>query len=715
MGEGVFFEFAAILGIAVAVSALGMALRQPLIVSFLATGILTGPVGLSIVESTDQLELLASIGISILLFVVGLRLDLRLIRTTGPVALATGLGQVVFTSAIGFVIALAMGFTTVGSLYIATTLTFSSTIIIVKLLSDKQEIDSLHGRIAVGFLIVQDIIAIIALIVLAALGRAGGGEDDAALAIAQILLKGAALVIVVGLLMRFVLPGLTARLAANQELLALFAIAWAVVLGAVGEYVGFGKEVGAFLGGVSLASTEFREAIGARLVGVRDFLLLFFFIDFGSRLEFSLEGADLLNAVWLSAFVLVGNPVVVMVIMGVMGYRRRTGFLAGLTVAQISEFSLIVAALGLGLGHIDTTAAGVITLVGVITICVSTYMILYSGPLYRRLDRPLRIFERGNPYREPLGSEDLMARVDVVLVGLGRFGGGLLRGLRERDVAVLGVDFDPQAVEAWRGRGIPVVFGDTGDPELLNSLSLSHARWVVSSVRERTVNLTLLRLLKAHAYTGRIALTAVDREEVELYQRAGADLVLRPFSDASEVAAEQLHDALNPMPEIPGWPVTLAEFVVQDTSIFVGRALREVEPVTMEGIRVVALSRGGRIHFGPDEDVVVYPRDRLILAGDAADLARAEDLWQEITRTESRFDLSRLQTAEAPIRDTSDRPPTVADLVARVPVRVAVVGIDRDGRRTVLPDNDERLLPGDRVLLLGTADAVAAATATLTG
>ena len=137
--------------------------------------------------------------------------------------------------------------------------------------------------------------------------------------------------------------------------------------------------------------------------------------------------------------------------------------------------------------------------------------------------------------------------------------------------------------------------------------------------------------------------------------------------------------------------------------------------MTMEGIRVVALSRGGRIHFGPDEDVVVYPRDRLILAGDAADLARAEDLWQEITRTESRFDLSRLQTAEAPIRDISDRPPTVADLVARVPVRVAVVGIDRDGRRTVLPDNDERLLPGDRVLLLGTADAVAAATATLTG
>ena len=164
--DSAFAEIAAILIAATAIGALGTWLRQPLIVSFIAVGILVGPAGLGIVSQHDEIELLASVGIALLLFVVGLKLDVDMIRTVGPVALATGIGQVVFTSVVGFLIAIALGFETVPATYIAVALTFSSTIIIVKLLSDKREIDALHGRIAVGFLIVQDLAVILAMIAL---------------------------------------------------------------------------------------------------------------------------------------------------------------------------------------------------------------------------------------------------------------------------------------------------------------------------------------------------------------------------------------------------------------------------------------------------------------------------------------------------------------------------------------------------------------------
>lgn len=322
----VFVEIAAILGLATLTGIVGQKLRQPLIIMFLATGILAGPSFLGIIQSYEQIELLAHIGIALLLFIVGLKLDLNLIRTTGPVALATGLGQIVFTTIIGFVIAIVMGMSYLSAAYVSVALTFSSTIIIVKLLSDKKEIDSLHGQIALGFLIVQDIAAILALVALTTLGSSVSGEGLGYLSFLMIGAKGVGLLGGVALLMKYVIPYLTQRLAHSLELLTLFAIAWAVLLGAGSELLGFSKEVGAFLAGVSLASTAFRDSIGARLIGLRDFLLLFFFIDLGARLDLSMVGSQLGAALVFSIFVLVGNPLIVLVIMGVMGYRRRTSF-----------------------------------------------------------------------------------------------------------------------------------------------------------------------------------------------------------------------------------------------------------------------------------------------------------------------------------------------------------------------------------------------------
>jgi Kef-type K+ transport system membrane component KefB len=540
LGENPFYEVAILLFIAAVIGAVAVRLRQPLIIGFIAVGILVGPV-LGLVSAHEQIDLLAEIGISLLLFIVGLKLDVGLIRTMGPVALATGLGQVIFTSVFGFLIALALGLEPIPALYVAIALTFSSTIIIVKLLSDKGEIDSLHGRIAVGLLIVQDIVVVLVMIALTAFG---GGERDFGGEVLQIALQGAAFLAAIALLMRYVLPPLLRRLASSPELLVVFSIAWAVALAATGDALGFSKEIGAFLAGVSLGSTEYREAIGSRLTSLRDFLVLFFFISLGSEIELGLLGEQVGAGIVLSLFVLIGNPFILLVMIGIMGYRRRTGFLAGLTVAQISEFSLIFAGLGLTLGHIGPETLGLVTLVGLITISLSTYMIIYSHVLYERLSPYLGIFERDIPHPEDEDTEEVeVSDVEVIIFGLGRYGSRLAERLQRQEVSLLGVDFNPEAVERWRERGLPGHYGDAEDPEFPASLPIGQAKWVVSSVAERSVNLVLLDALRRQGYKGKAAVIARTPQDAQALEEAGADVVFRPYLDAADRAAEVLTNA----------------------------------------------------------------------------------------------------------------------------------------------------------------------------
>jgi Kef-type K+ transport system membrane component KefB/Trk K+ transport system NAD-binding subunit len=707
MGNNAFVEIAGILGLATLTGIIGQKLRQPLIIMFLATGILAGPSVLGIIHSYEQIELLAHIGIALLLFIVGLKLDLNLIRTTGPVALATGLGQIVFTSLIGFLIALAMDMSYLSAAYVSVALTFSSTIIIVKLLSDKKEIDSLHGQIALGFLIVQDIAAILALVGLTTLGESITGDAPGVLSVLMIGAKGVGLLGAVALLMKYVIPHLTQRLAHSLELLTLFAIAWAVLLGAGSEVLGFSKEVGAFLAGVSLASTPFRDSIGARLTSLRDFLLLFFFIDLGARLEWSAVGSQWEASLVFSIFVLIGNPIIVLIIMGVMGYRRRTGFLAGLTVAQISEFSLIVAALGLSIGHITEETVGLITLVGVVTIFLSTYMILYSYRLYRILSSPLKIFERRNPYREA-AIDSLAEReaVDIILVGLGNYGSGLGEYLLRRKFALLGVDFDPSALDRWRQKKVSVVYGDMADPELHEQLPLNRAQWVISAVRSEELNLALLHNLQRHDFKGNVALTATSEEEVRKYQHAGAHLIFRPFADAAEQAADTLAYAIDFLPKGIDWPISFLEVRIRSGSSAAGRTIEEL-PLSTEGVAVLAISRGGRIRYEPEPGFMIFPADILLLAGPPAGLKEAEGLLNqpEVLRAAEdpeRFEIAEIEVAEG--SDLSGR--SLAELHFRQTFGATLVGIRRGPEQITTISPAERLHGGDHLIVIGKAEAI---------
>jgi Kef-type K+ transport system membrane component KefB/voltage-gated potassium channel Kch len=524
------------------VGMLALRLKQPIIVAYILIGIIAGPSVLDWVSGAQPMELLAEIGVTILLFVVGLKLDIHLVRKLGPVALATGLGQLAFTIVLGFGIGLAFGMDWLRALYTAVALTFSSTIIIVKLLSDKREIDSLHGRIAMGFLIVQDIAVVLAMMVVGTMGA--GGEDIGWVEqLGSIVLKIVGLGVGVAVLMRWVLPKVTYWMAASPELLLVFAMAWGTSLAAVGEWLGFSKEVGAFLAGFSLASLPFREAINARLASLRDFLLLFFFVHLGTQLDLGVLGAEVPAALTLSLFVLIGNPLIVLAIMGVMGYRKRTGFLAGLTVAQISEFSIIFIAMGMALGHVDPAALGLVTLVGLITITLSTYMILYSHKLYALFEPWLGFFERDDPWREK-EYDEVPAMADVIVFGMGRYGQRLGERLCASGLKVIGVDFDPEVLAKAAPGSIQVLFGDAEDDEFVATLPLGKARWVVSGLRDATLDHQLVSNLRRHGYEGPISATAMNAEDVPRMEQAGATEVLMPFHDAADYAATRIIEAL---------------------------------------------------------------------------------------------------------------------------------------------------------------------------
>jgi Kef-type K+ transport system membrane component KefB len=547
-----FYEVSVMLIITVLIGLVGLLFRQPLIVSYILAGILLGATFLQQPETAAHMELLSSLGISILLFIVGLKLDLTLIRTTGVVALMTGLGQIVFTSVIGYFIALGLGMSPLTSGYVAVALTFSSTIIIVKLLTDKREIDSLHGRVALGFLIVQDLAVVFLMIGLSAMGLVGE-KANLGQALGEVLLNGFFLLVGITVFIRYVAERLMRQLSRVPELLLLFALGWAFILAALTEEMGFSQELGALLAGVSMASTSYRDVIGSRLVSVRDFLVLFFFLNLGSHIQLDALHAQLVPAILLSLFVLIGNPLIVLIIMGWMGYRSRTSFLAGLTVAQISEFSLIFATLGMELGHIDASTVALVTLVGLITIGLSTYMILYSQPLYDFLSKPLSVFERRDPFRERRESMVQSAKsYDAIIFGFGRYGKNLAYGLKEQGYSVLGIDFDPQVVQYANTLGFEACYGDAGDPNFMEILPLQSVRWVVvaipplqSSLTEINMHTSLVHALRAHGFGGHIALTAYTDRDADTLKVAGADLLLLPYADAAQHAVAQISETLS--------------------------------------------------------------------------------------------------------------------------------------------------------------------------
>lgn len=518
-----FIELAVLIAFSTLTAGIMALLRQPLIIGYIIAGILLGPYFFDFIDSADTISLFSHIGIALLLFIVGLRLSPKVIREIGKVSLVTGVGQVLFTSLGGFLLCQLFGFSVIESIYMAIALTFSSTIIIMKLLSDRGDTEKLYGRIAIGFLIVQDIIAILILMFISS-SVAGSGVESLA---SESLLSGIGLMAILLLVGNYVLPKLTKAIAKSQEFLLLFSISWCLALASLFFYLNFSMEIGALLAGVTLSMSPFRHEISFKLKPLRDFFIVLFFIILGSQMSFSDITPHIGQIIALSAFILVGNPIIVMVLMGLLGYTKRNGFLAGLTVAQISEFSLILITLGITVGHLTDEILSIATAVGLITIAGSSYLILYAHKIYPRISKYLGIFEkRGRKVDEHRYHKDEV--YDSILFGYHNIAYDLLECLKKGKKKFLVIDYNPDTIIELAKDGIDCMYGDADDPELLNDLNLSKTKRVISTIQDYDTNALLITKIREINKDAIIIVVSHQIDEaMELYGK-GATYVILP-------------------------------------------------------------------------------------------------------------------------------------------------------------------------------------------
>ncbi len=527
MENSAFTEISIILAIGLGISVVMKLLKQPLIIGYIITGILVGPFVFDLVEAEDTIDVFANLGIALLLFIIGLGLNPKVIKEVGKVAVITGVGQVMFTTLLGYMLATLLGYGGTEAIFIAVALAFSSTIIVLKLLSDKKEQNRLYGKISIGFLLIQDLIATIALLVASAAGENSGitTSELFGLMVKSILL-GSALTFV----SLKVLPKATSFISSSQEFLFLFAIGWGFGISALFAEAGFSIEVGALIAGVALASLPYAQEVGSRLRPLRDFFIVLFFIALGSRIGLDNIDSVILPALLLSSLVLIGNPIIVMSIMGALGYTKKTSFKAGLAVAQISEFSLVLILLGSRNNLVSEEVVSLVTVVALITIAVSSYMIIYADKIYDTIQHQLRFFERSKTHSD----RDRPHKYDMVLFGYHKGGPEFVKMFKSMGGRFVVIDYNPDTIDMLDQTKVHYLYGDATDPELLDELALEKTKLVISAIPDHATNTFLVKhVLDANPSAVVICHSDHADDATELYG-LGAAYVMMPHYLGSE-------------------------------------------------------------------------------------------------------------------------------------------------------------------------------------
>jgi len=538
MVQEVLLNISLMIVLATVLTILARVIKQPAIIAYLLAGVLAGPLFFNLIgSSTDSaglIQTLARIGVAFLLFIVGLHLDFRLLKEIGKVSILAGIAEVVFVGLAGFFVAVQLGFSNLSSFYIGLTIAFSSTVVVVKILSDKREMNTLHGRISLGILIIQDILAALAIMLLPFINR----SSNDLMFLAYSFGKAIILIFFVFIISAFVFNRFLNYLAKSQEALFLFGIAWALLLATAFYKLGFSIEIGALIAGISLASSKYALEISGKIIPIRDFFVVLFFVFFGSQLSGPLGSKIIFISIILSFFVIIVKPLIIMLIMKFFGYTKKTNFLVSISLAQISEFSLIILLLGFSLGHLDQNVMNIAVLVALITIGLSTYFINYSNFFSRNFLHFFNFFE-GEKYKR---EETKEKSYDIILFGYHRIGYKLLNTLKKTSDNFAVVDYNPRVVNSLVSEGIECIYGDAGNKNLLNEIDFKNTKIVLSTIPDEESNLTILEVLKERKSKAAFIATAEQpRVALDLY-KAGADYVIIPHHLGGEYSSKLIED-----------------------------------------------------------------------------------------------------------------------------------------------------------------------------
>jgi Kef-type K+ transport system membrane component KefB len=526
MDQSIFAQLSLVLGITALIAVIMRLLKQPLIMGYILTGIVVGPSVLNLVHSKDAFESFSQIGITLLLFIIGLGMNAAVIKSLGRVSLLTALVILLLVGSSGYLAALVLGFDVTTAVMLGVALFFSSTIIILKALSDKRELSRLYGQIAIGVILLDDVVATIALVVVVMVSRGNVGYEEFVL----LALKAMGLGIGLYLIGTKLMPKIGKFFARSQELLFLFTIAWGMLVASIFEVSGFSHEVGALFAGVALASLPYATEMAAKLKPLRDFFIVIFFVTLGETFTFGALRDSLVPALILSLIVMVGKPLFIMSSLGAQGYTKLTSFKAAIHLSQISEFSIILIILAHSTGLVGQDAVAIITLVALITIGVSTYLMKYDDTIYGRFENILSLFERRNIKER----KQKHALYPIILFGYHKGGHEFLRVFRQMKQRYLVVDYDPEIIEHLEEQGIRHAYGDATDEEFLEEINAGKAQLVVSMMTDSDANRSLLKYVGRFEPKTTFVCHANNYDEAAELYRYGASYVILPHFLGSE-------------------------------------------------------------------------------------------------------------------------------------------------------------------------------------
>lgn len=505
--------------------------KQPLIIGHILTGLIAGPAVLNIIHDEAAFGAFGAIGVALLLFIIGLELNLKVLSRLGNVVFTTTAIQVGTITVIGMLASRLLGFGGMESFIVGVSLALSSTIIIVKVLNDKKETTRLYAQVAIGILILQDLIATAGKIFISA----QSGDDGSFFSILFLLARGAAVTSGLYWASKEFLPRLTKELEGSKELLLLFSLGWGLGFAVLFEKVGFSIETGALFAGVSMAALPFSHEVGARLKPLRDFFIVIFFVSLGHSIVPGQLVGVLGPAIILSLIVLVVKPFVVLASMGAAGYTKRASFKTAAALSQVSEFSLVFLFSAVGYGLASEKAKSTVTLVALITFAASAYLMKYDDELFGKVEKHLKFFERKVTKLE---QKPAMQHYSIVLLGYRKGGAEFIRTFKKMKKRFVVVDYDPEVIEALERQSLNLIYGDVTDPEMTDELQLNSAKLIVSTISDFTTNEYLSHWLENNN-PGAVFICSAEtaNDAAELYSNGVAYVMMPHFIGSEKLGA----------------------------------------------------------------------------------------------------------------------------------------------------------------------------------
>ncbi|MEW5896837.1 MAG: cation:proton antiporter [Nanoarchaeota archaeon] len=530
-------EFSILFIIVVVLSFFTKLVRQPIILGYVIAGLLFSFVIPESSSTAGQIITLAELGVTFLLFLMGMEFDLRNLKYLRNDILITSIIQSAVFFSIAFLAAFLFKFNLVECTYIAIIFMFSSTLLVAKWIDDKKEMSSLYGKLVLGTLMVQDLLAIIALTLINVV------KEESLAGVALVPVGGIALFVISVVFAKYFLNYLFKFAVKYPELLFMFGLGICFFFVEISPLLGYSAAIGAFIAGVTIANTIYKTDVHSRLRPLILFFNMLFFVGLGFQIKLNLHSRIFLFTAVLCGLSLVVKPAVVYVTLKLKGYDMKTSVVSGLNLAQMSEFSIIIVAAGMLSGFIPEEISTISVISVVVTMLVSSYLIKYDAAIFRLMEKYLRPLDKLFPAKKEIREEQKkIEEYDVIFLGYHDLGKELLSKLEAIGRKVLVIENDPATIELLKKEGIHYNYNSLANPYFFKEFNFKNVDLLVSSLMDLEDNRMLIKNLKENNPQSKVIVTAKSvKDSLDLYDH-GADYVIYPHYINNQLVSVLMED-----------------------------------------------------------------------------------------------------------------------------------------------------------------------------